>query len=432
MEIKLHRINISWSFLGLAIPSLVAVLTIPFLLAQLGNERFGFLGLIWALTSFGGIFDLGLGRAAIFFISDRLGKNKYDEIPKIYYAAQNLTLLAGSFGGLLVIIAAILELYTFINYSSIEDKEIYISMLLVAFMIPMQALISAFRGVNEAFQQFKLITFIRILNGVITFLGPYIIAIWSTNLILIVLPLFLAKFITVILSKIVSYNSLKKLNYKEKDHDNISMDIYLRMIKFGGWATLSMIISPIMVQADRFFIGVFLSAAAIGIYVLPMEVISQTLIIIGSITTVMYPVFSKSISEDFEFGFKLYERYSQKITFLLFALYSIIFLILPKAFNLWLGEVSPQTINIAQILCIGALLNSLTGLKYSMIQAMGRADICAKIHIVELPIYILIVTYLINSVGLIGVAIAWSLRMFLDLILMSYALNKVSVDYLKN
>ena len=42
------------------------------------------------------------------------------------------------------------------------------------------------------------------------------------------------------------------------------------------------------------------------------------------------------------------------------------------------------------------------------------------------------VTYLINSVGLIGVAIAWSLRMFLDLILMSYALNKVSVDYLKN
>ena len=51
------KVNISWSMLGLALPAIVAAFTIPELIGRLGNERFGFLGLVWALTGFGGIFD---------------------------------------------------------------------------------------------------------------------------------------------------------------------------------------------------------------------------------------------------------------------------------------------------------------------------------------------------------------------------------------
>ena len=44
-------------------PLLAAIVTIPILIATLGTERFGILTLIWALVSYFGLFDLGLGRA---------------------------------------------------------------------------------------------------------------------------------------------------------------------------------------------------------------------------------------------------------------------------------------------------------------------------------------------------------------------------------
>ena len=59
---KLLR-HTSYNFLGLGLPLVVALFTIPVLVRELGDARFGLLTLIWAVTSYFGLFDLGLGRA---------------------------------------------------------------------------------------------------------------------------------------------------------------------------------------------------------------------------------------------------------------------------------------------------------------------------------------------------------------------------------
>ena len=52
-----------YNLLGLGLPLLAAVVTIPVLVSELGDARFGLLTLIWAVVSYFGLFDLGLGRA---------------------------------------------------------------------------------------------------------------------------------------------------------------------------------------------------------------------------------------------------------------------------------------------------------------------------------------------------------------------------------
>lgn len=52
-----------YNVLGLGLPLLVAVFCIPVLIQKLGNANFGLLTLIWAVVSYFGLFDLGLGRA---------------------------------------------------------------------------------------------------------------------------------------------------------------------------------------------------------------------------------------------------------------------------------------------------------------------------------------------------------------------------------
>ena len=48
---------------GLGLPLVAAVVCIPVLIETLGPSRFGVLTLIWAVSSYFGVFDLGLGRA---------------------------------------------------------------------------------------------------------------------------------------------------------------------------------------------------------------------------------------------------------------------------------------------------------------------------------------------------------------------------------
>src|SRR5947208_4571912 len=65
----------AFNLIGLGTPLLVAVVSIPLLINGLGVDRFGLLMLIWAMVSYFGLFDLGLGRAltqklAVVFAND--------------------------------------------------------------------------------------------------------------------------------------------------------------------------------------------------------------------------------------------------------------------------------------------------------------------------------------------------------------------------
>jgi O-antigen/teichoic acid export membrane protein len=53
-------------------------------------------------------------------------------------------------------------------------------------------------------------------------------------------------------------------------------------------------------------------------------------------------------------------------------------------------------------------------LPYALIQAEGRSDLTAKLHLVEIVPYLLVLWVLLNEYGLIGVACAWVLRIITD------------------
>ncbi|NOY58371.1 MAG: hypothetical protein GXO75_05495, partial [Calditrichaeota bacterium] len=53
---------------------------------------------------------------------------------------------------------------------------------------------------------------------------------------------------------------------------------------------------------------------------------------------------------------------------------------------------------------------------FAMVQAVGRPDLTAKLHLIEAPFYLLVLWLLVGKFGIQGAAIAWSLRVFVDTI----------------
>ena len=87
--------------------------------------------------------------------------------------------------------------------------------------------------------------------------------------------------------------------------------------------------------------------------------------------------------------------------------------------SFWLGpEFSRQGATVMRILCVGVLINSLAAVPFAFVQGVGRPDLTAKCHIIEIPIYMTLLWLLGSNFGINGVAWAWTMRVILDFILL--------------
>jgi O-antigen/teichoic acid export membrane protein len=74
-----------------------------------------------------------------------------------------------------------------------------------------------------------------------------------------------------------------------------------------------------------------------------------------------------------------------------------------------------------QILLVGFVLCSFAQIPFTDIQARGRSDLTAKIHLLEVVPFLAVMLYLSDRYGAIGAAVAWTLRNFADYALLSLA-----------
>jgi O-antigen/teichoic acid export membrane protein len=87
----------------------------------------------------------------------------------------------------------------------------------------------------------------------------------------------------------------------------------------------------------------------------------------------------------------------------------------PEWMRLWLGaEYAARGTLVAQWLVAGVLVNSLAYLPFTLLQARGRADLAAKAHLAELPLYLAALAWLVPAHGIEGAALAWALRCAAD------------------
>ena len=406
-------------------PLLVAAVTVPALLDTLGKEKFGLLALAWGLIGYAGALDLGLGRALTQMVASLRGERRIVEIPDTLATASRITLVTGLIAGILIALFACLGGSSTIRTESTPEAEIQMAILLLAIALPAQAMSATYKGLNEAFMNFKGVSFLRAALGIINFAGPYAVSFLTTQLHWLVSTLVISRIFSLVMYKYLAAQCLQ--SEAETQHTaSYSPNIAKKLFLFGGWVNVSSVIGPIMVQSDRFFIATMISAAAVSTYVLPYEIVVQSLVLVGAISTVMFPSLSKLMQEK-PYEWRVYfQNWLIRVSLMMGLVCISLVLTLPYILSIWIGEnLNKESIFIGQVLCVGVFLNSLGVMFFSAIQATGRADLTAKMHLLEFPIYVCLLYLFLESFGLIGAALAWVARMFLDVVLLSFVVKRI-------
>jgi O-antigen/teichoic acid export membrane protein len=179
--------------------------------------------------------------------------------------------------------------------------------------------------------------------------------------------------------------------------------------------TVSNIISPLMVNGDRFVIGSLLSVAAVAYYVTPFEVVTKLWLIPGAVLGVLFPAFASSFASDPTRTATLVDRAVRVMIVMVFPISFALVALGREGLTLWMGAAfAHESTAVLQWLAIAVLINCVGYVPFTALQAIGRSDLTAKVHLLELPVYAVAIWWLTQRFGLAGVAVAWTLRVTID------------------
>ena len=412
--------------MGTVVPMFAALAAVPWLMRYIGQERLGVLSLVWVVVGYFSFLDMGLGRAVTVAVAaSRSGTQRAtaDEI-HVLGSASVLLLVVG------VGVAALLSFcistwgVPFKLSSTDLSSEVRLALLWTLPSLPLLLLSSVFRGHLEGVGAFKALNMLRIPTGILLVAGPCLSAFFSSSLVWACISIFLVRVLHLLV--------LWALTAKEIGLGVTTMHAALlrhstlpwlrRLLFFGGWATVSNVLGPLIVYADRFVIGATLAASSVAVYAVPFDMVSRLPVLVAALCSVLLPELARlsSLAAATDPGaaqqaHQLVRRSSIFSAAVVMFLVALSGLVAPSALTMWLGaDFAQQSGMLTQVLLVAFGVNAVAQIPFTALQAVGKVRAVALLHAAELIPYAMLVYFAISWLGLVGAAWAWLLRSIVD------------------
>lgn len=400
------------------------VICVPFLVHSLGAERFGILTLIWAIVGYFSILDLGVGRALTHSISRLLAANTNEKVPRVFWSGVAIQASLGVIGAIIIISSLPLFSGKLLNIPAELESEARLCIILCAISLPIVLVSLSFVGLLQAARRFDVSNGVTAPSSVAAVIVPALVASYAPNLPAVMLSIVIVRVISCAALLVFSCTIFPKL----LNRFHIDLKEITPLIKYGRWVTLSSVLSPLLTYADRFVIGSLLTMGLVACYTIPYEAGVRLTIIADSMVLALFPVIAaageKNDQEDIA---RLLGKAMSILLVGVSFLTAAIYLFSDQIMTLWLGKtIGEQSGPVLTIIIVGAFINSLAFVPYTTIQALGRPDITAKLHLVEIPIHILVLWYAVNHWGIQGAAFAYVFRVSFDFCLLCIALSTLT------
>ena len=392
---------------GSAAPALLALLCIPRIAGALGPARFGILALAWTVVGYATFLHLGLGRAVSQGTAARGARA--GELRATVWTALLITLVMGTTGGALVFLLAP-ALVRLLQVPAAMTGEATAAFRVLALVFPLTVTQPVLTGVLEARRRFGRLNAALLPGALVTFVGPVVALSFTHGLVPLVWVLAAGRALTWSVVLTLCMREAPELRAGPAFHRGQAR----ALLRYGGWTTVSAVVSPLLVYLDRFVIGAVLSAAAVAYYASAQEVALRMGMVSGAVVGVLFPAFAGAGHR----GVRLAHLLESGVDAVLGLMLPLALLLAAGAETLlgvWLGgEYAAQGAHVLAWLSFGLVVNGLAKLPSALLQAVGRPDLTARLHLVELPAFVLLLGGCVWTWGIRGAAVAWVARVTAD------------------
>lgn len=402
--------NAAWNAGGQLVSMAVGLLALPLLLHALGAARLGVFTLALGLIGFSGLFDLGLGRALTQTVSSALGQSRpRAAVAALAWRVIGLLTLFGAFWLLALWAAAPWIVHRLFSLTGSVADETVFGLRMVALSTPFVLAAVGAMGALEGLQQFRLLSLWRMPMSVLQF-GLPVLAAWLVPDVGWVIA---ALALTRVAWMALWVGHLHRLLPKVAGVSVAKRDL-LHALRFGGWLSVSNVIGPLMVYADRFYLASVFPPATVAYYTVPFDAAFRATSLPQTAMNALFPAFAEAQARP-EASARMFATAYQVIALLTLPATLVAAVFAQPILAVWLNATfAASAAGVLRLLALGIFLNSLAHLPYALLQAHGRSDVTAKLHLLELPAFAALLVWGVQSFGIIGAALAWTARVGLD------------------
>lgn len=398
----------AYNLAGSAVSIGVTLITVPLYLKVIGLERFGVLSLCWVFAGYFAFFDFGIGRATAQKMAT-LADKPVEQRNRLFWTSAALSSVLALIGALLFWPIALLAL-KYMDATPALLAEARSALWLLMLIVPIAIFQSFLSGATEGRRAFGPINVIGVIGSVLTAILPLLSAIVLVPRIdLLVAATIVARLFVLgaLVLLCVGLIPLRRPSLASR------ADI-ASLLKFGGWVSATGVAAAVLLNAEKLLIGWRLGASAVSIYVIPFNLLQRFLSIPHSLSSALFPAIAATDQSEGR-------TVARKSTVALNDLFTVIattgIALVFTFLSIWIGrDIAVQATPIAIILFVGIWFNVLAFPPYSFLQGTGKPEIVTYVTMLQLPIYLPALVVMTMWFGLIGAALAWSLRVAMEAI----------------
>lgn len=421
--------NVGWNFFGEIWLLVIAFFATPFIVRTLKPDLYGIYALIFVIIGYFSFLQFGLGTASVKYIAQYMAVDDRKNVKRVFWSCLLAYIFIGS-GGTMIIASASRGLVSRFFRIGPEYSELAIFCIRVGSLgFVISIITAAVCSMLRAAERFDILNGVSILFRTIQISAVIIILRLGFSLREVVVSTVLVQAAALLVFFCITFLVFPFLKSPLLDGNAL-----LKLLKFGGFITVSSIVNPILQNVEKIFLTAAGSLSSLTYYYVPYNLTAKFQIAPAALSGAIFPTFSNFQSSRNDAA----NRQLHYRSTLYLALFSAFFAAFIAFFGqdflrVWIGgDFADRSSGILTILVLAGFVNSTAWPSLTALQGLGRPHIPAIFHAAELILYIPMAYIFILRWGGVGAAASWLIRVIADALLLHIAstrLLKESIVY---
>lgn len=413
--------DIGLNVAGTLFSPIFGLIAIPYILRQIGSERFGVFSLILAGLTYLSVFDLGAGRGTTYYVS-RYHEKRQIKATRIIKAAFRIQFAIGMVISLISFLLIPVIVNDFLEIPFSLKHETLGAFWITSLSFPFVLSLSSSRGALEGLQRFDLSNKVRMLSSAAVFLLPAAISFFTPNLILISFGILFGRVLIFYMYELALKGQFSSWGLLPK---RLFWGYCRQLVGYGGWIMVSVVVGSLMLAGylDRYVIGALWGLKEVALYTIPSEIAMRLLLIPGAISGIFFADIAKARSSNSSVAIESRRLYS----YLLIGSIPIlpVFVLREEILSFMMGAQYDQvSCAVSTFLIIGTFVVALAHVPFTVLQAAGHPRPTALRHIIQLPFYAFAIIWCTKKYGLLGTSVVWMVWTIVDYLMLVYIYNR--------
>ncbi len=327
----LKNVGSSWFALGINVA--VGIFLSPYILHRLGDDAFGLWVIIFSVTGYYGLFDLGIRSSIVRYVAKYSATGEHDELNRLVNTAMF------SYTGIgILAMATTLIVAKYINSISHIQPEFLVTaqwlLVIVGAAVSLGFPLGVFGGILEGLQHFYLLNFtsisatlLRALLIVIALQHGY--GLLTVALITVGMPL---------LGSLVNAAAVFRHLQLRLGFRHVSRESLRRIANYSGTTFLIIVASRLRFKTDALVIGKFVSVAAVTYFTIGARLVDYAAEVVSSLAQIFVPMSSQSQAKgDLDGLRKIFVAGNRACAFIVLPMTAVLTILGKSVIEAWVG-----------------------------------------------------------------------------------------------